>query len=607
MCEQARGPLAGILSLALLCAPVAAYGEVDTIFVVPGSHMDVGFNDTPSRVLAHRVQVIEDAIEAARSDSEFHWTEDAGWAFGGWLQRYHGEAARVAEARRYFLNGQLATSAVWVDPHASAFEEWLALLTLHLDEIELALGRRPSVAILDDSPSYPEALVDALAAAGVRYALIGANMAFTRPLPDRLVRTPFWWESAKGARILVYIDPDSYGAALTPWAIDPGAAQFFDPARFPPGRALLETMETGIRPMLGKTSTCYDAIVVEHMSDDCGVRTATKLPDYVRLWNRAGKKPYLVLSSPDAYFRHMEERYGTQLPVYHGEWGGQWDDTRAGCPVWTWRLREAMAAVQPGAPPEVRRALATAMDHGLGLGPGWPRMFTEEQTLEDVREQSLIFAHAVELALGRTALTSLPPAPTLPRSRVPPAVWREILSDSCTVRLRAGRNSIAPFVPGTTPTWNAPLETGADSARFVTRARIDRSRIPGSDSGSVAVVMEFPLRAGGQRLRIVPEGSPSALAGRYLRGEPPSTVVAPRGIRVMGLPRPLWVRSGVAFLFTLVSDAARPDITWPQVLLVRQSTRCELKDGQAKALPFSALYPGEPEILEATVELKLLP
>ncbi len=583
-----------------------ARADVDIIYVVAGSHFDVGFNDLPSLVREHRIRAIDDAIAAAGRDPDFHWTEDGGWGFGGWLERYRGDASRIKDARRFLRNGQLSVSAVWVNPHASAFWEYLGLLTSHLDELEQVLHYRPAVAILNDSPSYPEAIVDALAACGVRYVLVGPNMAFTRPLPEKLVRTPFWWESAKAARVLVYIDPDSYLGVAGLWGIDPDAARFFHAELFPRNQRPLETMQSGIRRMLGKNPSHYNAVIVQHACDDCSIEHAKKVAGFMRMWNREHRQPVLVSASAADYFRHIEARYGSELPVYRGEWGGQWDNPRAGCPVWTWRLREAMKVVRPDSPAEMKIALATAMDHGLGLGPGWPGMFTEEQTLKHAGEQALVFARAVEFAAGKAAMSALPPLASLPRTDPPPPVWQEILSGPTAVRLRAGQNLIQPFVGEDAPVSDALLEVGADMTRFIAKARIDRSRIPGSDLKNVAVVMEFPLRAPADKLRVAPEGSPSALAGRWLLGEPPPQVVAPEGLRVIGLAHALRVRSPEVFVYTLVPDRGRADITWLQALLVRQSTLCEFRGKKTKAVPFEVLYPGEPKVLDVTVELEIL-
>lgn len=589
-------------ALVAVVIPRLAMAQVRTVYVVPGAHFDVGFDAPPPVVREHRIKAVEDALAAAEADPDFHWMEDGAWGFGGWLERYKGDAARMARAKRALQKGQLIISAVWISPHASIFHEHLEFLTAHLDEMARLFGVRPEVAILNDPQSHPEALVDALAARGVRYALIGANMFLAPPLPAKLVRSPFWWESATGARLLVYIDPNSYGQSLDwPWATD--TSRFTDPTLSVDEKALLATADQGIRKLLAETTSKYDAIVFENAFDDWPVSAVKDVAPLARLWTAQRLAPALVVASPLAYFRHIESRYGAELPVYRGEWGGQWDEIRAMCPVWTWRLREAMKRIRPDAPSGVREAAATAMDHGLTLGPGWGGKFTEAETLEHAREQARIFARAVELA-GAPSIDARPVAASLPVRSAPDPRWKDVL-DPTRIRVRAGPTQLGPFLGADVPSWGDPPVVECRGRSLVAKVRIDRGRIPGTDKGNVYVTLELPLQAGRPMLRIAPLDSPSALAGRWLRGEPWDRVVAPEGLRVTGAAHPLRVSSPLAFTYTLAADPKTPGLTWLQVLLIKQSDLCELKDGTKKVLPFADLYPGEPAVLDTWVQVDL--
>jgi hypothetical protein len=611
-------PMCGVVAigalavLVLTLSPSSVPSQVKTIYIVPGAHFDVGFDAPPAVVRERRIEAVEDALAAAEADPDFHWMEDGAWGFVGWLERYRGDADRLARARRALRSGQLIVSAAWLSPHGSIFPEFLGLLTAHLDEMERLLDFRPAVAVLDDAPSHPEALVDALAGSGVRYLLVGANMFITEPLPARLVRSPFWWESAKGARVLVYVDPNSYDQALDwPWATD--ASRFANVAVSPDEKIALATADQGFRKLLAGTTARYDALVFEHAFDDWAADAVKDLPPFVRMWKSAGLEPALVLSSPLDYFRHIEARYGTELPVYRGEWGGQWDLIRAMCPVWTWRLREAMKRIPTDAPVDVREAAATAMDHGLTLGPGWPGKFTEAETIAHARGQAQVFARAVEMAgraagKGTKSVPRVDSRPMFPKTRDLRPLdhdWREVLADPLRIRVRIGPGQLSPFLSADAPPFDVPLTLEARGPRLTVRLHIDRTSLPGAESRITYVVMELPLRAGKDRLLIAPVGSPSALAGRWLLGTPPDVVVAPGGLRVMGLARPLRVSSPLAFSYSLIQDPADAGLTWLQVLLVRQCDLCELKDGTKKVLPFKDLYPGEPDVLDTWVEVAL--
>ena len=571
---------------------------VDTVFVLPGSHLDVGYTDTPSRVREVRVEVIEDAIRAARQDPEFRWFEEGGWAFDAWLQRYGQDEQQLAIVRQLLQSGQLGVGATWVSPHAAAIPEAVGFLTLHLEDLDSLFNYRPTVAVLNDPPSYPEVLAEALVARGIRYLLVGANMFVSRPLPSHLVRSPFWWELASGNRLLVYIDPDGFTAGFAKWGLGPRCARFFDDRRFPSNLDDLETMEEGIRAGIRDTPATYHAVIVQQALDNWGIDCALELPASVRAWNESGRLPRLVIAQPETYFKHIEERYARELPVYRGEWGGQWDNIRAINPVWTWRIREAARSLQADAGREARAALATVLDHNhaLGAGRNWE---TEQVCRAHARGVAENFSRAVRLAGGSEMLDSEPPAPAFDGPEVP-AVLQALLAPGRAVRMRAGPSRISPFIPANAPELAVPVEAGTRNGRLALRARLNRRSIADG-----RVVIEVPLRGNLTDFRLAPEESPDAIAGRWLAGEPPF-IVAPRGLRVIASGLSLTVTSPVVFTWTLTADQLDPNVTWLQGLVVWQSTTCTLEGGRRVPLAFEVLNPGEPAQLTVQIEIEIL-
>ena len=575
----------------------SAQRGVDTVFIVPGSHLDIGYTDTPLRVRAARVQHIEDAMLAAKKDPDFFWFEEGGWSLDAWVHRYGRDQHRQKALGELLRGGRFGVGATWLSPHAAAFPEALEFLTVHLDELDRRFGYRPSVAVLNDPPSYPEALADALVAHGVRYLLVGANMFLSRPFPVELVRTPFWWETARGNRVLVYIDPDGFTAAFE-WGLGPGCAHIFNPARFPGKPAGTETMQDGIRGGIRGIPTTYHAVVVQQAFDNFGTECAAELPGAVRAWNRRGELPRLVIAQPEVYFRHIEERYGRELPVRRGEWGGQWDANRATAPVWAWRLRDAARHLSPSAPLDSRAALATALDHNLVLGPAREGM-TERQCRAHSREAADIYRQAVRLASTAEALTAEPPDPALDASPLSTR-WTTVIPSSFAVRLRTGSPFIAPFVGADAPVLAVAIKTGERFDHFAVRTVIDRLKLADGQA-----VIEVPLRGAVKDFHLAPEASPDAIAGRWLTGEP-AFVVAPDSLRVIGSLFSLSVKSATVLSWTLVRDEHNPDVTWLQGLVVIQTNSCILNGERRFAFPFEALYPGEPSNLVIQLEISLL-
>lgn len=582
----------------MLC-PVAALGQgVRDIYLAPGSHLDIGFTAPPGAVRALRVGVLDDAVRLGAQDSAFHWIEEGGWTFAQWVETHPDDTARLRAARHLLADGQLSIGATWLTPHAAVFADALPLLTAQNAELRRDFGYTPRVAILNDPPAEPEAWVDALVDAGVRYALVGLNPAFSSGFPRELTRTPFWWESPRGRKLLVYIDPDGYAAGLAHWGVDPDCAQAMNPAVFPRGGDPLATMRQGIGAMLAATTTAYDAVIVQQAFDNMDTSCAERLPEHVALWNRSRGVPRLRLGPVEAYFRHIEARYGSTLPVRRGEWGGVWDVVRASTPVWTWRLREAARALlrSPKRDPVAAEALATALDHNLQMGR--PRDgFTEEEYARHAEDNEAIFRAAVA-PLGANASLLVPPPPEVPAGS-PGRGWEGMLAAGLpSARLRLTHAAFPPFALDDGTPYPGSLTVGAAGDTLVARVRLDRTELP---DGSV--VIEFPLAAPPGRLRLAPSNSPDALAGKWLLGRPPAVIIAPDGARLTGLAHPLRIQSDLVFAWALVPDPVRPEVTWLQGLVVRQAIRCRLADGTVRDLPFAMLHPGEPARLDLGITL----
>jgi hypothetical protein len=594
-----------LLLFLITLVPAPAQDSIETIFIVPGSHLDIGFTDTPRRVLEWRILLLDDAIQTGIERPDFVWFEEGAFSFDAWWSRNREEHELLEKVRQLFRNGQLGVGATWVTPLIAARPEALPVLTLHLEELEREFSYRPAVAVLNDVPSFPESLVDALADSGVRYLLNGANMFISNPFPPHLVRSPFWWESAKGNRLLTYIDPYSFTAAFSEWGIDPECAKFMAPERFPADLDELHTMELGINAMLRQSPAAFDAIIVQHAFDNWDSECAKRLPAAAALWNNSCRRPRIVLAQPEEYFRYIEEKYGADLPVYRGELDSDWDHQAAAmAPVWTWRLRQAAQAIDESTPRQSREALATALDHNLGLGSGGPE-FTEWQVRAHTRQAAEIFQRAVHLLLGDEGVMAVPSPLSGPKDHTSMNLrWHELISPD-GVELRVGPRQIGPWVKDD-ERLDIPVEIRVEDNRLTVKALIDRTRIPGSDDRFVNVVIDIPIPAPPGNLGITPIGLTAAEEGNWLRGQPALPLMAPHGLLLSGLSQKLQIRSPLVLSWTLVPHPHKGNITLLRGFVAAQSTCVELYGGQKIILPFEALFPGEPAMLEMEIEISLL-
>ena len=590
-----------LLLLPSLAGFPAGAQNIAVVHVVPGAHLDIGFTDTPDAVKRKRIRVLDDAIAAAEADPEFRWFEEGAWTVDAWREAHKDDAGALDAFRALLKDGRVSVGAAWCNPHAAMFADHLDLLFVHLDRFERDFGVRPVTAVLNDVPMFPQALVDACAACGVKYLLVGANTSFTPPLPKEIERTPFWWESANGKRVLVWVDDDSYTASFTKWGFDPDCARFFAPKEFDPGASPMETMEKGILGNVRRLRSPRGAAIVQHSFDNWDAGPARKLPAFARRWNDAARGPRIVLGGPEAFFRGVEKRCGADLPVRRGEWGGAWDAIRACNPVWTWRLREAMKRLPARAPDAARSLLATTLEHSQGLGPGWPCLLTEAQTLAHNQEVAALFRAAVA-AVDPRLVDALPRAVEMPGSEDAPETWRTLLVPS-RVRLRAGRQGLGPFVVDSAPELRTEVTFRTSRTVCAIRASLDRGALGADDC---AAVLEIPLLAIAKDVSLAPSDSPDACKGKWLRGEAPSFVVAPGGLAVNGLKRSLLLTSDLVFSWCVVPDKEDASRCWLQGLLVRQSRRCEFKDKTTRVLDYEKLYLGEPGKLDVFVRVEIV-
>ncbi|HEY6400440.1 MAG TPA: hypothetical protein VI479_03460, partial [Blastocatellia bacterium] len=76
-------------------------GSIRRIFVLPHTHLDIGFTLPPDQVARDYKDSIDIAIRLARENTDFRWTIESAWMLGEWLRRTEDER-QIAELRRLF-------------------------------------------------------------------------------------------------------------------------------------------------------------------------------------------------------------------------------------------------------------------------------------------------------------------------------------------------------------------------------------------------------------------------------------------------------------------------------------------------------------------------
>lgn len=594
------------LGMAALCGLVlsasSAAGERTPVaYVIPGSHLDLGFTAPPSEIRAQRIRILDEAIDVAESDPAFVWFEEAGWVAEIWLDHYHDNRGQIERLRKLVLEGRIGIGATMLSAHAAAFPEGLPLLTMHLDRVESELGRRPDVAIVNDVPAVLSSFRDALAERGVTRLLVGRSSEFAYPLPPAMSRRPFRWMSHDGRHVDVFVDPDHFTAGAEVWGLPPKCGRVFEPERFGIHSTDEEVFARGAAAGLERMPKGANSTVVQHSFDNWDTECAQLLPAAVLHWNSSVESVHLRLAQPSAYFDAL-----VSPPILRGEWATDWDFIRASDPVWTWRLREAMRHVDETTPRQARRLLVEVMDHNVGLGPRWKPDSPMWEGLRHVSDVERLYRRAVESVLGVQGARALPAALPTPASVPWPDAWRRYVGEQSQVaRVRAGNPPLQNMVNSNDLTLPLTVRVEADARRLVASARIDRVAIEKQIGPRYRAVLEVAIRQPISALSLALVGNDEADQG-WLSGHMPTSIVAPEGVVVRG-PQgmALRARGPLVLAWGLQADLHDPSLTWLQALAVSNATHADVGH-QEVLLPYDRLYPGEPAVFACEIEVEQL-
>lgn len=622
------------------------------IYVVPSSHLDIGFTDTPSNVAARRAENLSDVLTYCADHPDFRWSEEQGWGVHQWLKMNEGNAKELGRLRAALKSGQVSIGATYVTAHAKLMGGAVGLLACLNPLLKRELGYSPKVAIQNDVPDVPPALVDALFERGVKYLLLGPNNSFTTPLATPPANTPIYLRGMKH-RLLAFIDNDGYTAAYTVWGIDPSAARIFAAKKFGQYKDDLELMKAGINEQVGKLVARgypYDAVIVQHSFDNWTPDAAENLPKFAKLWNESVGSPKIIIARPEEFFDHISRAYRTQIPTYGGEWGGSWDAVRSATPETTHRLMAAAKALERTTDLAKASAVSAAFDHNVGLGPTWPGYFDQGGFEAHDREIAEIISQAVAAggeASGRgtadeepavvinspVALTreewdtELDPPLGIIIGHAPgkPATIGDLLR-ACELRAapRGLGSALAPqartldviqqnqwlkdavlpmSLVADMPGGKYQVLMKQDDRNITVWATVERSALAENDTapGGMAYGWVIKLAVPPSDITVGLGDSPGPT--KWLIGKLPPLITAPEGLTLWSSTFKLRITSPRLFVYSVIPDQSDPQGTLLIIQDFIQSLTVTLKGGEKKTFPFETVYPGEPSSFVGSFEM----
>jgi alpha-mannosidase len=289
------------------------------IFLLPHSHVDIGYTALQAEVEQKQDQNIETGLRLAQATAgypegaRFVWNVEVLWPVENYLR------SATPEKRAAFIgavkSGQIGLDAFYCNILTGLCrpEELIQLM-----DYATCLGGQCGVpvesAMISDVPGYTWSTVSAMAQAGVKYFSFAPNYY------DRMGGTmkewqnkPFWWKGPDGrSRVLCWCP--SRGYALGHLIGDGDALAGFIPS-------YLVELETNSYP--------YEIACLRWNVHGDNGSPDERIANTVRDWNAKYVYPRLIISRTADAFRAFERRYGSVLPEYAGDYTPYWEDGAA--------------------------------------------------------------------------------------------------------------------------------------------------------------------------------------------------------------------------------------------------------------------------------------
>jgi hypothetical protein len=284
------------------------------IYVLPHSHTDIGYTEIQTAVEKKQVRNLVTGMAIARrtanypEGARFVWNVEVLWAADSYLR------TASPEQRAEFFD---AVKKGWVGLNGMYLNELTGLcrpeelLRLFRFSTQLAnqTGKPIDAAMISDVPGYTWGTVTAMAQAGIKYFSVAPNY-FDR-IGDIMVQwenKPFYWASPSDKeKVLVWIPYRGYGMSHIVRTLTPDfVANYID--------------------KLDEENFTYEIAYMRWAGRGDNAVPDPEICEFIKDWNSRYTYPHFIISSTSDAFRAFEQRYGSKLPVMHGDWTPYWED-----------------------------------------------------------------------------------------------------------------------------------------------------------------------------------------------------------------------------------------------------------------------------------------
>jgi len=283
-----------------------------TIFVVPHTHLDVGYTDYQGKVSETQPRVLTQAGNLIGEHPDFRFSMDGSWNLEQLLDTR--SKAKQEEILNLIRTGKMAMPAQYVNlltGYASLETLYRSLYTSK--SLSRTYGLPFEYANITDVPTYSGSYPSVLASSGVKYWVAASNN-------DRAPifyydhwneKSPFWWMGPDGKKVLFWYSRH-YEQVQTLFGLPPQL------------NAIRESLPIYLQAYSKPAYKPDVALIYGSQVENTDLFPSTAV--FATEWNKQYAYPKLNYSTFPDFFHYVEQHYAADLPVFKGDGGGYWED-----------------------------------------------------------------------------------------------------------------------------------------------------------------------------------------------------------------------------------------------------------------------------------------
>src|SRR5438270_1406058 len=311
-----------------------------TLYWLPSIHTDVGYTDLQERALEVHRENLDAALAWTTTHRDFHFTAECALQVLSYLENRSPEAGdALLQAIR---DGKVAWQALFANMLTGILDhETFARLVWPAGKLARERGLTFLSAQITDVPGQTLTFPTLLAASGVKYLASGPNPERAVPLlpasggaDGTTYPQLYYWEGPDGSRVLHW-RAHHYGDG-TRFGFDAGPDEM--------GHRLSDWLLN--QPAFLAQNWPYDTALLYGADWEDNAPMKEPIVANVQEFAKRFTFPRIVTGRAEDFFRDVERRYGTKIPVRRGDTGLYWEDGAASTAAELATFRRAQLAAR---------------------------------------------------------------------------------------------------------------------------------------------------------------------------------------------------------------------------------------------------------------------